>query len=930
MKHILRFTTVFTLLIFFFGGNVWGQINESFESGLPTSYSTTTTFNLSSGEWTGSSEQVISTTNGVNSESYACQLRSQTGAQITTPTITNGVRNISFYGSSSTSSGSMQVKISSDNGSTWDQIEGSPVSLNETIQLFSFDLFDASINKVQFYRTAATVYIDDVSITGPLAEPSNQPTDFTATASGISAIKLSWTDAVGLDLPDGYLIKASNANNITQPLDGTDPVDDPDLSDGTATIKVNYSGLDSFTFNGLSASTTYYFKIYAYSNAGNMIDFLTTAPQSSNATTANVSLLISEIADPADNYQGRFIELFNSGSELIDFSITNVYLSRQTNGSTWYDFPLTGTVSPNETIIIASYSDFTSIYNFDPDFTIGNFDGNGNDAVFLYLNGDHSSGVLLDIYGVINQDGTGEAWEYEDAKAVRKTSVSAPTNTWNAAEWNIISNCNTTAMTPGMYPVTTWNGSAAKSNGWGTEGNWDNGLPGSGISVFIPSGLSTYPTVSSSSTIEDIVLAEGATLLGQENLTVNGTAYVKKSFTGYSTSEDGWYAVSPPVNGMTIAGSDFEPVETEDDFYLYDEATNYWLNYFDNGNPSTLFDVFDPVTGYLLAYHTNNAGTKSFAGALNATTYSPELSNSNTAWNFVGNPYCSYVTWSDITNTAVSSPKTLNSTTGAWEDIVTTVKAGQGIFVYAESESASLTFELADQTHSSAKKDGKSNGFVKMLAGFGDNLSVQILLQSNENASQDYEWKYDARYFYPVTTIPYLCAITDDDVWVSKYVFNQGVNTTIIPLRFTVAEEQEITFSLADFNTATGITKLTLEDTFLNTFTELSDNQEYIFTASPDDDPMRFKLHAEAETGIHEASEIEGLSIYSYNNGIYLNSDKRREATVEIFNVTGQQAYGRQMTMNGLTRIDPQLSTGWYVVKVWAYDGIATQKVFVK
>ena len=104
-------------------------------------------------------------------------------------------------------------------------------------------------------------------------EPTNQATGFSASAGGFSQIDLSWTDATtGTQAPDGYLIKISTTNSFTEPVDGTDPTSDTDLSDGSGLVKVS-NGIGSYTLAGLSAETTYYFKIWSYTNSSSNIDF---------------------------------------------------------------------------------------------------------------------------------------------------------------------------------------------------------------------------------------------------------------------------------------------------------------------------------------------------------------------------------------------------------------------------------------------------------------------------------------------------------------------------------------------------------------------------------------------------------------------------------------------------------------------------------
>jgi hypothetical protein len=117
-------------------------------------------------------------------------------------------------------------------------------------------------------------------------EPTNYPTAFAATATGITA-NLTWTDATGAQLPDKYLIRISNQDNITAPADGTPVADDRDVSDGSGAISVTY-GTQTFTFFRLDETTVYYFKIYPYTNTGAGINYKTdgTAPSASDTTQA--------------------------------------------------------------------------------------------------------------------------------------------------------------------------------------------------------------------------------------------------------------------------------------------------------------------------------------------------------------------------------------------------------------------------------------------------------------------------------------------------------------------------------------------------------------------------------------------------------------------------------------------------------------------
>jgi len=144
-------------------------------------------------------------------------------------------------------------------------------------------------------NNGGSVYYDDFSIipSAPSPEPTNYPTTFAAGASGVS-INLSWVDAVGDQLPTAYLIKASNEDNIELPVDGVPEADDADLSDGTGVMNIG-NEIQAYSFLNLEANTTYYFKIFSYSNGGAAIDYKTDGtPPAANATTADLAIINSE------------------------------------------------------------------------------------------------------------------------------------------------------------------------------------------------------------------------------------------------------------------------------------------------------------------------------------------------------------------------------------------------------------------------------------------------------------------------------------------------------------------------------------------------------------------------------------------------------------------------------------------------------------
>ncbi len=154
----------------------------------------------------------------------------------------------------------------------------------------------ASLTANQLYHvrayainSAGTAYGDDVTFTTLKTEPSNHVTSFAAGTTTVSTIPLTWTDATA----DGYLIKGSDIgyDSITPPSDGTAETNDLLVRNVT-------QGTQTYTFPDLNSGTTYYFKIYPYTNSGTGIDYKTndTIPQASAVTKSMTVLAPGDIA----------------------------------------------------------------------------------------------------------------------------------------------------------------------------------------------------------------------------------------------------------------------------------------------------------------------------------------------------------------------------------------------------------------------------------------------------------------------------------------------------------------------------------------------------------------------------------------------------------------------------------------------------------
>jgi len=252
-----------------------------------------------------------------------------------------------------------------------------------------------------------------------------------------------------------------------------------------------------------------------------------------------------------------------------------------------------------------------------------------------------------------------------------------------------------------INPEFVWNGS---SNDWSSSSNWKfssisdnpNVPPLSCSNVTIPKLASgNYPTISAHTTINNLTINDGGSILGNSNLTVSGTTTMQKEVT--DDHDWSWHFLSSPVSDQYI-WNQFVPTPPNGsgpgswswatnniswDFYYFNPyITNVypnepWVNLkkaasgsnypYNNGS----IDDHDPVTGaeagfgnaqpvfetgrgYLVAYN-YDAGQgpvypstmHNFTGSLNYGDVPVTLIRTGSLYQLIGNPYPSYLDWED-------------------------------------------------------------------------------------------------------------------------------------------------------------------------------------------------------------------------------------------------------------------------------------------
>ena len=166
-------------------------------------------------------------------------------------------------------------------------------------------------------------------------------------------------------------------------------------------------------------------------------------------------LLISEVADPDNSPAARFVELHYSGEQPLP--LNGWHLERYTNANTERGSSISlseFTLNPGDFLLIASDAVvFEQTYGFPPDIEGGlnsPADSNGDDNLVLV----DPFGEVIDIFGVIGEDGSGTSHEFEDGRAFRKTGIKQGNPIFDSVEWEVFNDTGAmgTVNQPQMAP----------------------------------------------------------------------------------------------------------------------------------------------------------------------------------------------------------------------------------------------------------------------------------------------------------------------------------------------------------------------------------------------------------------------------------------------------------------------------------------------
>jgi len=418
--------------------------------------------------------------------------------------------------------------------------------------------------------------------------------------------------------------------------------------------------------------------------------------------------------------------------------------------------------------------------------------------------------------------------------------------------------------------------------------------------------LTVNGTITNKGTAANLIIEDGGQLMHHQDGIL---ATVKKNISAYSSDNDGWHLIASSL----ASNSDVTTVEnllsnTYDLFY-YDEPTAYWMNQMDATNN---FTALQPGKGYL--YANSEDVTLEFAGALRNGTESFTVSSLSyqgevlKGFNLIGNPYAHNVTTLTMENVAAQGCYRMDGTTDLVVSEVTAndpLKPGEGIFVLATGENASVTFNT---TTTKMRNETENTGSICMEVLENGRISDRLLVKRNEGSDfQKLSFRDDRTKLFATRDNEELAIVScnNDEQAVNFKTAKNGTYTISVTLKDIEVEYLHLIDNLTGNNV------------------DLLVNPTYTFDAKTTDYASRFRLVFSPEAIENENSD----SFAFVANGEFIIANEGM-ATLQVIDLTGRILSTE--TIKGSFNMPISLSSGVYMLRLINGNDVKTQKIVVE
>jgi hypothetical protein len=501
------------------------------------------------------------------------------------------------------------------------------------------------------------------------------------------------------------------------------------------------------------------------------------------------------------------------------------------------------------------------------------------------------------------------------------------------------------------------------------------------IIFFLLSMLNIYSQNVTIDSGAKMIVGEGVKVTIEGDLVLNSTESLKitnSSFVVKGTSSGSgkmtytktipskeWQFISSPVINQSVADfvASVDLVNGQGNhsdnqgLAYYDNSIPNWIVYntVENSSYFTSNTVFKPGQGWVIQLEGSGDIDISFTGSFpGSNSVMTDFQNSNESkYNFIGNPYPSYIagnTSTDTDNFLEDNKDSLTEKTlWIWNDgdgkyDVTNnasnayyLAPAQGFFIKSQEN---LSFDKNLQSHKSTvsgqQKNSSSRPEIKLMITDGSSHKDTDIFYI-EGTTTGFDNGYDSTIFYNggkyFDIYTHLVSDSQGDDYGIQSLPNSDYETMVVPVGFNATSNTEIIISAAIANFPAGIS-VYLEDKDNTSFTLLEDATSYTTTLSEDINGIgRFYLHTTSSVLSTDKVALNNhLSIYtSSKENIRISGVYSGVAKLRMYNILGKQVLNTSFEGNGLNDIalPNNISSGVYIVHLATESKIVTKKILI-
>ncbi|MFK7758043.1 MAG: PKD domain-containing protein [Flavobacteriales bacterium] len=332
--------------------------------------------------------------------------------------------------------------------------------------------------------------------------------------------------------------------------------------------------------------------------------------------------------------------------------------------------------------------------------------------------------------------------------------------------------------------------------------------------------------------------------------------------------EDGFIGLGTSVSNATIQtivddfltagfeGSDFPNIDFQSVNYYVEESDDNTTDYAPVGSS---LDPMVPGRGYYVfaqtgAYVFNDQGVPNVGSVDIAVDYTDNLSPATDGLNLVSNPLLANLNWDSangwdkenllgalyVWDASQKQFRTYINGSGI-NGGTAFIKPMEAFWVMASDANPSLTVnESAKMLHNSETNQAGENMMVSIS---NELFSDQLVIASNENATESFDSNYDALKFYGDNVVPNICTISEDGV---KLAINNLPNLTDvydIDIMINIPVAGDYNMSINGAEVFLNNRCVVVEDLITGDSYDLTEVDQFSFTSEQVADQVRFVFH---------------------------------------------------------------------------------------